>query len=156
MKVCAVDQGGPLDRVSNLDCFWMASDPVFPDSIFKRMDFRRGAPGRYYSLQLYSMSFGGNSNTVTNFRRFDGNYDAFHNEMKRPDILFEYKEPSSLIQSNHWYNIEIRIQQGRIQYMQDGKVLVDYVDSTPLKKGWFGIRTNENHLRVRNFFAYQL
>jgi len=155
-EVCAVDQGESLDRVSNLDCYWMASDPVFPDSISKRMNFRKGASGRNYSLQLYCMSFGGKSNTVTNFRRFDGKYDAFHNEMKRPDILLEYKDPSNLIQPNHWYTIEVRVQMGHVQYMLDGRTLVDYVDSTPLKRGWFGIRTNENHMRVRKFVAYQL
>jgi|GEM_PF-1512116 Domain of Unknown Function (DUF1080). len=151
-----VDKGDSLDRVSDLDCFWMASDPRSPDSLFNRMEFRKGAVGRNYSLQLYNMSVGGNSNTLTRFRRFNGNYDDFHQEMKRPDVLCEYRDKAHLISPNHWYTIEIRMKQGRIQYLLDGETLVDFVDSAPLLKGWFGVRSSENHLRIRNFKVYKL
>jgi len=155
-EACVVDGGDLLDRVSDLNCFWMASDPVYPDSIFARKHFRESSFGRYYSLQLYYMGFGGNQNTTTRFRRYDGNYDDFHKNMKRPEVLSEYKDPAHLIRPNHWYTIEITVQHGSVRYIQDGEVLVDYTDSSPLTKGWFGIRTTESHLRVRKFVVNRL
>jgi len=155
-EACVVDQKKVLDRVSDLNCFWMASDPQYQDDLFARTDFRKGVFGRYYSLQLYYLGFGGNSNTTTRFRRYDGNYDEFFTEMKRPEILFEYQDEAYLIKPNHWYSIEIKVKQGRVQYIQDGMVLIDYIDPMPLTKGWFGLRTTENHMRVRNFAVYRL
>ena len=76
--------------------------------------------------------------------------------MKRPEFLVEYKDEEHLILPNHWYSIEIYVQKGRVRYIQDGEVLVDFLDSSPLKKGWFGLRTSDNHLRIRNFMVYQL
>jgi len=151
-----VDQGGSLDRVSDLNCFWMASDPIYPDSIFTRSEFRKGASSRYYSLQLYSMSIGTNANTTTRFQRFDGDYEKFRNTLIRPETLVDYTDEAFLIQPNHWYKIEIIVQKGRIRYLLDGQSLVDFVDPKPLIKGFFGIRTNENHLRLRNFAAYKM
>jgi len=151
-----VDEGDLLDRVSDLNCFWMASDPIYPDSLFTRSEFRKAAFGRYYSLQLYSMCVGGNANTSTYFQRFADNYDQLKNDMKRPEFLVEYKDEEHLILPNHWYSIEIYVQKGRVRYIQDGEVLVDFLDSSPLKKGWFGLRTSDNHLRIRNFMVYQL
>lgn len=151
-----VDQGAALDRVSDLNCFIMASDPIYPDSIFTRSEFRKGASSRYYSLQLYSMAVGTNDNTTTRFQRFDGDYDTFRNTMKRPLTLVEYTGEAFLIQPNHWYKIEIVVQNGRFRYFLDGQMLVDYLDIKPLKRGFFGIRTKENHLRLRNFTAYKL
>lgn len=34
---CLMDET-PDDRLSDLNCFWMASDPKFPNDIFKRAD----------------------------------------------------------------------------------------------------------------------
>ena len=155
-QALVVDDGGLLDRVSDLTCFWMASDPMYPDSLFVRSEFRKSAFSRYYSLRLYSMCVGGNSNSLTYFQRFDDKYDQYHNEMKRPGFLIEYQDEAHLILPNHWYSIEITVQQGRVRYEQDGEVLVDYTDPSPLKKGWFGLRTTENHMRIRNFTTYKL
>jgi len=151
-----VDQGGLFDRVSDLNCFWMASDPMYPDSLFTRSVFRKGAFSRNYSLQLYSMCIGTNANTATRFQRFDGDYDAFRNTMERPETLVEYTDEAFLIQPNHWYKIEIVVQKGRIRFVLDGQVLVDYMDPKPLQNGFFGIRTTENHLRIRKFSAFKL
>jgi hypothetical protein len=35
----AVQQGGPYDRVSDLNCFWMAVDPCHPDDLFVERHF---------------------------------------------------------------------------------------------------------------------
>jgi len=155
-EACVVSNGGTLDRVSDLNSFWMATDPSNPDSLFVGKNDRKGTFGRYYSLQLYYMGYGGNGNSTTRFRRYDGKYDEFKKDGKRPEILVEYTDSAHLIRPNHWYSIEIRMKDGRVQYLQDGEVLVDYLDPNPLKRGWFAIRTTTNHMRVRNFLVHQL
>ena len=88
-QIRAVSGTDSLDRCSDLNCFWMASDPMHPDSIFARKDYRNGVFGKSYSLVLYYMSLGGNSNTTTRFRKYDGDYDAFIQGKQRPSILKE-------------------------------------------------------------------
>lgn len=155
-EIQAVDQGEQLDRVSDLNCYWMASDPFNPDSIMERSEFRKGAASRYYSLQLYSMSMGANENTTTFFQRFNGDYQTFRNEMKRPDILTQYSDDAHLILPNRWYRMDLMVQDGRVKVLRDGEILVDFQDPMPLKKGWFCIRTKENHLRLRAFSVFSL
>ena len=51
---CLMDEGREEDRVSDLNCFWMASDPAVKDgSVFTRMKQRRGIFKNCYTLQLY-------------------------------------------------------------------------------------------------------
>ena len=47
---CVAVEGKPGDRLSDLNCFWMASDPKASD-IWKRMNWRNGVFVNCYSLQ---------------------------------------------------------------------------------------------------------
>jgi hypothetical protein len=62
--------GGKNDRLSDLNQFWMATDPK-SDSLFTR----QGKFEEYDSLNLYYVGMGGNRNTTTRFRKYDGNGD---------------------------------------------------------------------------------
>lgn len=150
-QIRAVSGPDSLDRCSDLNCFWMASDPTHPESIFTRKDFRGGVFGKSYSLVLYYMSLGGNSNKTTRFRKYDGDYDAFIQGKQRPSILKEYTDSEHLIKPDHWYSVVISVCDGLVDYWSDDELLVHYQDSTPLTKGWFGFRTTQNHLQIRNF-----
>lgn len=150
-----VDEGGAYDRVSDLNCFWMAQDPAFPDDFFARTKWRNGVFGRYYSLRMYYVGYGGNSNTTTRFRKYDGNYEAFQKGSQRPDIIQEYTDPAHVLTPNHWYTIEIRTKGERVSYLIDGQQIFDYTDAAPYRKGYFGIRTTQNHLRVKNITIIQ-
>lgn len=75
------------DRLSDLNCFWMASDPKHPDNIWKREKWRSGIFLNCYSLQLYYMGYGGNYNSTTRFRRYDGNEAGITDPKVRPAIL---------------------------------------------------------------------
>ena len=66
-----VNEGHKNDRTSDLNCFWMASDPQHKD-IWARTAWRNGIFPNCYSLQLYYMGYGGNYNTTTRFRRYTG------------------------------------------------------------------------------------
>ncbi len=85
------------DRLSDLNCFWMASDPKHPDNIWKREKWRSGIFLNCYSLQLYYMGYGGNYNSTTRFRRYDGNEAGITDPKVRPAILKEYTDTEHLL-----------------------------------------------------------
>jgi rhamnogalacturonan endolyase len=150
-QIRAVSGPEPTDRCSDLNCFWMASDPLHPDSILSRKDFRNGQFGKYYSLRLYYLGYGGNGNTTTRFRRYDGDYEAFQKAQSRPSVQAEYTDKDHLIKPNHWYSVRIDVHDGVVCYWSDNELLVNYRDPSPLTKGWFGFRTTQNHLQIREF-----
>lgn len=147
---CVVVEGEG-DRLSDLNCFWMASDPKHPDNLWKREKWRNGIFLNCYSLQLYYMGYGGNHNSTTRFRRYDGNEAAISDAKVRPAILKEYTDAEHLLKANHWYHIKITNENNRVSYFIDGKRLVDYRDAEPLKEGWFGFRTTLSRTRIANF-----
>lgn len=139
------------DRLSDLNCFWMASDPKYPQNLWKREKWRSGIFLNCYSLQLYYVGFGGNHNKTTRFRRYDGNEVGVTEAQSRPSILKEYTDSAHLLKANHWYHIKITNEGGRVRYYIDGECLVDYLDATPLMEGWFGFRTTLSRTRITNF-----
>lgn len=141
----------PTNRLSDLNCFWMASDPKYPDDIFRRMKERGGVFLNSYALRLYYMGYGGNHNSTTRFRRYDGNEAAISDAAKRPAILREYTDEAHLLKPNHWYHIRLTSDGHRVAYYIDGKRLVDFRDAEPYREGWFGFRTTLSHTRITNF-----
>lgn len=150
-QIRALSGADSLNRCSDLNCFWMATDPLHPDSIFARKAFRGGVFGKTYSLSMYYLGFGGNNNTTTRFRKYDGDYEAFLKGKKRPDVLKEYTDSRHLIKPDHWYTVVISIRDGLVKCWWDNELLIQYSDKQPLTMGWFGFRTTQNHLQVRNF-----
>lgn len=147
---CIVNEGKECDRTSDLNCFWLASDPKAKD-VFERLSWRGGVFLKTYSMQLYYMGYGGNYNGTTRFRRYDGNDLAVDSAELRPGILKEYTDSAHMIKPNHWYHIKIMQKDGRVQYFIDGERLVNYLDPHPLTEGWFGFRTTWSRMRVTNF-----
>lgn len=138
------------DRVSDLNCFWMASDPKEKD-IWARADWRNGIFLRCYTLQMYYLGYGGNHNTTTRFRRYNGDERGVEEAGHRPAILKEYTDAAHLLRPDHWYHVKIESCEGRTRFYIDGELLVDYLDAQPLKKGWFGFRTTLSSVRITNF-----
>lgn len=139
------------DRLSDLNCFWMASDPQHPDNLWKREKWRSGIFVNCYSLQLYYLGYGGNHNSTTRFRRYDGNEKGITDKEQRPAILKEYTDKEHLLQPNKWYHIKITNENNRICYYINGERLVDFRDASPLTEGWFGFRTTLSRTRITNF-----
>ncbi len=150
---CVMDEGQPGDRLSDLNCFWMASDPHAPSAL-TRASWRGGVFLRSYSLQLYYMGYGGNHNTTTRFRRYTGDEGGIDDATRRPAILREYTDTAHLLRPNHWYHIRLRNSGNRVQYFIDGELLVDYTDPNPLREGWFGFRTTLSRTRITHFRSY--
>lgn len=138
------------ERTSDLNCFWMASDPKASD-IWKRMRKRNGTFLHCYALQLYYMGFGGNYNSTTRFRRYDGDERGVADAAYRPGIIREYTDKKHLLRPNHWYHIRLESLDGKVRYYIDGECLVDYCDPEPLRSGWFGFRTTLAHAKFCGF-----
>lgn len=148
---CIMDEGQPGDRLSDLNCFWMATDPLYPDNIMKRAGWRQGIFRRCYSLAMYYVGYGGNYNSTTRFRRYDGNYERVEKDNVVPAILREYTDPQHLLEANKWYRIRISNEGGRVCYYVNGERLVDFRDPDPHRSGWFGFRTTLARARITNF-----
>ena len=138
----AVQQGGANDRVSDLNCFWMATDPRHPEDIFAVP--RQGAFAEYDSLRTYYVGLGGNGNTTTRFRRYIGQAGD------RPLLPENDRSaPADLLAANHEQSIRLIADGNTIAYERDNKRLFVYQDSDPYREGWFALRTTHNHLRIR-------
>lgn len=143
--ITVIENGGPNDRVSDMNCFWMFSDPAQPDGslLFGRND-RNGVFENYHTLQGYYAGIGGWDNTLTRFRKYDGNFDR---EL-RPE--HDLSDPQFLIKPNKTYHIQLVADGSKIQYIRDGTVIFNLNDENPYTEGWFGLRTVRNHMVVEN------
>jgi hypothetical protein len=137
--VTAVDAGGPTDRVSDLNCFWMATD--------SRGEFfdveRTGQFNSYHPLRCYYVGFGGHDNTKTRFRRYIGDAEL------RP-LLAEHDLSSPVIEPNRTYRVSLLADGSRVEYRLDGKPIFTINDQNPYTTGRFGLRTVRNHLTLDN------
>ena len=147
-RAYVVMEGGPCDRLSDLNCFWMANMPLGGKA--------SGRFEEYYRLQCYYLGYGGNYNTTTRFRRYDGDTLAVTDPTHRPPILQEYTDSAHLLCPNHWYSIRIEVSaEGRTRYFIDDELLVDYLDPSPLLHGWFSFRTTWSHIRLTSLIMQQ-
>lgn len=151
------EEGNEIEwnRLSDLNCFWKASDPEHPSDIFHNKEWRKGIFLNSYSLQLYYLGYGGNYNSTTRFRRYDGNKAAIEEASLRPKILTEYTDSKHLLKANHWYHIRIECKGNNTRYSIDGECIVDFTDDNPLREGWFGFRTTKSHTKLRRFHVSQ-
>ena len=141
-EVTVVDRGGPHDRVSDLNCFWMATDPKAPATI---PTGRSGKFSDYDSLLTYYVGYGGNANTTTRFRR----YDATPARPLLPE--HDLADKKFLLVGNRTYRIRLVARDGVAEFWRDGEKIFSYRDPAPLAAGWFGFRTVRSHLEIRNF-----
>jgi len=134
------------ERVSDLNCFWMANDPKLKGDFFGPDNGRDGKFSSYDRLRTYYVGCGGNGNTTTRFRRYDGSGARL--------LLPEHdrKEPGVLLEDGRDYKIEITMTaDGQTTWARDGVVVFSYVDPEPLREGWFGFRTVWSRIEIRDF-----
>jgi hypothetical protein len=143
----AIQADGANDRVSDLNCFWMARDPRHEDDLFVHP--RSGKFEDYNTLLAYYVGQGGNGNTTTRFRRYIG--DAIERPL-RPE--HDLRDPKVMLVPNVEYTIRLIADGHNIQYFRDGQQIFQLNDVQPYVEGWFGIRTTKSHLEIRRFRVY--
>jgi hypothetical protein len=141
--------GGPNDRVSDLNCFWMATDARSPDDLFAT--HRSGKFSDYDQLLGYYVGLGGNGNSTTRFRRYIGQQN------NRP-LLPEHdlRDPPHMIAPNVSQKLRLVADGNLIQFYRDGKPLFEMRDPNPYTRGHFAFRTVSNHMRISQFRVYRL
>jgi hypothetical protein len=69
----------------------------------------------------------------------------------------DLKEPAALLEAERAYRIEITVDgHGRTTWARDGVVWFTYVDPEPLLSGWFGFRTVDSRIEIRDFVIERL
>lgn len=126
---------GANDRLSDLNSFWMATDPGN-----KNLFTRNGGFGSYDSLKMYYVGMGGNTNKTTRFRKYQGNGEK--------TLLQEYKDKAHLLEANKEYLITIEVINGVVRYIVNGTTFFEYKDPAVLKEGYFGFRSTKSRQRV--------
>lgn len=144
-----IQQGGKHDRVSDLNCFWMAIDPENPEDLFINKK-RGGSFKNYHSLRLYYVGYGANKNTTTRFRRYPG--DGTRPCLPEHDL----QDKKFMHTPNQTIKIQIIANGSKIQYLRNGEIVFDFTDPSPLREGWFGFRTVRNHMQIDHFKIYRL
>jgi hypothetical protein len=148
-EATAIKADGPNDRVSDLNCFWMANDSRSPNDIFATR--RSGKFADYNQLQTYYVGQGGNNNTTTRFRRYIGD------PILRPLLpQFDLKDLADMLTPNQPQLIQLVADGSTIQYYRDHKLIFDFKDNHPYTTGHFAFRTTKSHLQFRQFRVYKL
>lgn len=136
----AVSAGGANDRVSDLNCFWMATNT---DGSAPFTTPRSGKFSTYDSLLTYYVGMGGNANTTTRFRRYTGTPGT------RP-LLPEHdlKDKKFLLEPNRDYRIRLVADGGDVRFYRDGELVFRLADEKPYTRGYFAIRSVTSHLVI--------
>lgn len=145
-----IDEGNPQDRVSDLNCFWLATDPKLGDDFFEKTNLRNGRFATYDDLKLYYVGLGAHNNTKTRFRKYEGN----GNKPLLPEHDLISKE--YLIMPNALNQIKIIVYKGKVQYYRNNQLIFNFFDDAPYTEGYFAIRTVNNHMTIDNFKVYSL
>ncbi|MBK1855466.1 hypothetical protein JO972_10885 [Verrucomicrobiaceae bacterium 5K15] len=141
--------GKKADRLSDLNCFWLATDPNAPDGSALNKQ-RSGKFSDYDDLKLYYVGYGGNRNTSTRFRRYPG--DGSRPLLPEHDL----KDARYLNKRGKTLRIKIIADGKTTSYSRDGEVIFKLEDSDPLTSGHFGFRTVNSHLLIDNFTVSRL
>jgi len=141
--VTVLDKGGKNDRVSDMNAFWMATDPANEKEII-----RDGKFSSYDNLNLYYAGVGGHYNKFTRFRKYssDGN---------KP-VLKEYSDAPHLLKGNTEYQVKIIVHNGLIRYFIDDELYWELKDEKPYTEGFFGFRTTMSHQQFDNFMVFEI
>ena len=132
-------EGQAHERLSDLNFFWEAqlAGGDAPDP------FRRsGKLEEYDTVPMFYAGIGGNANTTSRFRYYDGSGDR--------KLLQEYLAPEYLLKSNHPYRIRIVVDaKGTRLYVDDRAV---FSATGPVAGGgYFGFRTTQSRQKIENF-----
>ena len=134
---------GKNDRLSDLNQFWMASDPR-NNNLFTR----NGIFEAYDSLKLYYVGMGGNTNSTTRFRKYEGDGNR--------TLLGEHTDAPHLLAANKEYFIQITIINGETRFFVDGQEYFHFKDPNPLTEGYFGFRTVQSRQLIDDFKIYAI
>lgn len=127
----------PSCRLSDMNFFWAAHEQnnALPH-------IRDGALTSYNNLILFYAGIGGNTNTTTRFRWYNGS------GMRQ--LLQESTQEKDLLQADHTYHITLTVSKETTTFLIDGKTVFSQT-AKPGPAGYFGIRTVGSCQKLNNF-----
>jgi len=134
---------GPNDRLSDLNQFWMANDPK-QENLFTR----GGVFAEYHALRLYYAGIGGNYNSTTRFRKYQGDGER--------TLLIDLQDKEHLLEPNKTYLIQLVVYNGTSKVLVDGLEYFSFTDDEPLTEGYFGFRTVKSRQQIDDFKVFKL
>jgi hypothetical protein len=148
-EATAVAAGGANDQVSDLNVFWMANNRDGIEPVYAAP--RSGAFAQYNNLRTYYVGLGGNRNTTTRFRRYEGDPE------RRPLLpQHDLSARTALLTPNRRQTITLIARGNNIEFRRDAQPLLRMLDPAPYTSGWFALRTTFSHLRIESLRVYQL
>ena len=143
-------QGGKYDRLSDLNCFWGANDPQYPNNLFANSQWRKGIFANYKTLKLFYVGYGGNHNSTTRFRQYLGGGPDINDSIARL-VIKEYSDPQHLLVPNQWYQIRIQVKKEKTLFYVNNELLFECSIKEKEGDGHFGLRLLSNHVLVAGF-----
>ncbi|WP_437883856.1 DUF6250 domain-containing protein [Pseudomonas sp. LRF_L74] len=129
---------GANDRLSDFNQFWAARDPRNAE-----LFTRDGVLEAYDDLDLYYVGFGGNGNSTTRFRRYDGSGERH--------MLGEYLDAAHLLRANHDYAIRIDMTATDTSFWVDGERFFQARHHSAPRSGHFGLRSVLSRQAISDF-----
>ncbi|WP_397459216.1 DUF6250 domain-containing protein [Pseudomonas asplenii] len=130
--------GHANDRLSDMNVFWAAHEPGSAS-----LNVRDGVLQSYDSLVAYYVGMGGNGNTTTRFRHYDGSF-------KRP-LLGERLHVADLLEAGRIYRIRIDVSATGTQYWVDDRQLFNQPLAQLPAPGYFGFRSVWSRQAISRF-----
>jgi len=135
--------GAKFERVSDMNVFWMASDPSTSGEVVRDGKFLS-----YDNLNLYYAGIGGHNNKFTRFRKYQSN--------GQKPVLQEYSDKQHLLAGNTEYQVKIVVHNGLVRYFLNDKLFWELIDEAPYTTGYVGFRTTNSHQQYDNFRVYSI
>lgn len=130
--------GEANDRLSDMNVFWAAHEPGSA-----ALAKRDGVLESYNSLATYYVGMGGNGNTTTRFRRYNGSAE-------RP-LLGERLHPADLLEAGRIYRIRIDVSAETTEYWVDDRQLFSQALAQLPEPGYFGFRSVWSRQAISRF-----
>lgn len=135
--------GQANDRLSDMNLFWAAHEPGS-----EHLLPRDGVLESYDSLALYYIGMGGNANTTTRFRHYDGS-------VERP-LLGERLDAADLLEAGRIYRIRVDVTATATEYwVDDRRLFRQPLDRLP-EPGYFGLRSVWSRQAISRFSVQAL
>ncbi len=147
-RMVLVDTGA-TDRLSDLNQFWLTREPAEDPLVTTQLKARDGRLASYDSLDLFYVGMGGNNNTTTRFRKYDGTGKRM--------LLQEKNEAMYLLLPNRYYNIRtiVSASGGFTSFYVDGRLVFQYQGIIPTR-GFFGFRQTASRQKIKDLQIYKL
>ena len=147
-----VVNGGPQDKGSDLNFFWMAHMPD-ETGFFTDSATRLGRMRSYDAMKLYYVGYGANYNSTTRLRIYPRDRTTDKNVMPAE---YDLKDSKFMHTPNVSVNIKIVHLGNEIYVYRNNEKVFEVKGDDLYQKGKFGVRTWDSHIRIHNFKVYQL